>query len=52
LVYLYFPETNQRTLEKITAAFGDKVVDVEASELATDRLALETKAGVERVEEL
>jgi hypothetical protein len=52
LIYLYFLETNQRTLEEVAAAFGDKVVDVEASQLAADRLALETKAGVERVEEL
>jgi hypothetical protein len=52
LIYFYFPETNQRTLEEIAAAFGDKVVDVGESQLASDGLALEMKAGVERVEEL
>lgn len=52
LIYFYFPETNQRTLEEIAAAFGDKVVDIESSELAAHGLALETKAGIEKVEEL
>ncbi|KAG8625774.1 hypothetical protein KVT40_006175 [Elsinoe batatas] len=28
LVYFYFPETNQKTLEEIAAAFGDKVVEI------------------------
>ncbi|KAF4549589.1 Sugar (and other) transporter-like protein 65 [Elsinoe fawcettii] len=27
LVYFFFPETNQKTLEEIAAAFGDKVVE-------------------------
>ena len=52
IIYFYFPETNQRTLEEIAAAFGDKVVEVEDSQLVADGLALEMKAGVERVEEL
>lgn len=30
--YLCFPETKNRTLEEVAAAFGDKVVDVPASE--------------------
>ena len=52
LVYFYFPETNGRTLEEIAAAFGDKVVEVGDSQLAADGLALETKAEIERVEEI
>ena len=52
LIYFYFPETNQRTLEEIAAAFGDDVVEVGESQLAADGLALQSKAGVERVEGL
>ena len=28
LIYLYFPETNQKTLEEIAASFGDRLVDI------------------------
>jgi hypothetical protein len=52
LIYFYFPETNQKTLEEIAAAFGDKVVEVEHSQLAVTGLALESKGGVERVESM
>lgn len=52
LIYLYFPETNQRTLEEIAAAFGDRVVEIEHSQLAADGLALEEKAAVERVDKV
>jgi len=33
LVYLYFPETKQKTLEEIAAAFGDRVVTAEELDL-------------------
>lgn len=31
IIYFFYPETNQKTLEEIAAAFGDKVVDLEIS---------------------
>jgi hypothetical protein len=27
IAYFYFPETKQKTLEEVAAAFGDRVVD-------------------------
>lgn len=50
IVYLYYPETKQRTLEEIAAAFGDKVVDVKDEEINTDALALDSKPKSDHVE--
>ncbi|KAL1958645.1 hypothetical protein VTO42DRAFT_3988 [Malbranchea cinnamomea] len=37
VAYFYFPETKQKTLEEIAAAFGDKVVLVADSEIAASK---------------
>ncbi|EPE02782.1 mfs monosaccharide transporter [Ophiostoma piceae UAMH 11346] len=49
-IYLWYPETKQKTLEEIAAAFGDKVVEVGANEMAAEELAMEggAKAGLEK----
>ncbi|ORY60645.1 general substrate transporter [Pseudomassariella vexata] len=39
--YLCFPETRRKTLEEIASAFGDKVVDVDAAQVARERLGLQ-----------
>ncbi|KAF7359490.1 MFS monosaccharide transporter [Mycena sanguinolenta] len=39
LVYFYYPETNQKTLEQIAAAFGDRVVDVDKPYVETEGAA-------------
>uniref|UniRef100_A0A093Y2V1 Sugar transporter STL1 n=1 Tax=Talaromyces marneffei PM1 TaxID=1077442 RepID=A0A093Y2V1_TALMA len=36
IAYFYFPETKQKTLEEIAAAFGDRVVEVEDVDVATE----------------
>lgn len=44
-IYKFFPETKQKTLEEIAAAFGDKVVEVGENEMAAEELAMEGNAG-------
>ncbi|KIW93898.1 uncharacterized protein Z519_05213 [Cladophialophora bantiana CBS 173.52] len=44
IIYLWFPETKQKTLEEIAAAFGDHVVEVEEREILAEEGALATKA--------
>ncbi|KAJ4305021.1 hypothetical protein N0V90_000550 [Kalmusia sp. IMI 367209] len=50
LVYLYFPETKQKTLEEIAASFGDKIVDVRETDVIAEQHVLEEKAGIAHVE--
>ncbi|KAF2721040.1 putative MFS monosaccharide transporter [Polychaeton citri CBS 116435] len=50
IAWFYFPETKQKTLEEVAAAFGDKVVLVTDNDVATEQTIFEEKAGVERVE--
>ncbi|KAH8703560.1 putative MFS monosaccharide transporter [Talaromyces proteolyticus] len=50
VAYFYFPETKQKTLEEIAAAFGDKVVDLEETDVAVEEAVMEAKAGAQHVE--
>ncbi|KAJ3544883.1 hypothetical protein NM208_g2804 [Fusarium decemcellulare] len=45
IVYFFYPETKQKTLEEIAAAFGDRVVEVEEIQMAQEAFAIEAKAG-------
>ncbi|KAI0451603.1 putative MFS monosaccharide transporter [Xylaria acuta] len=51
LIYFYFPETKQKSLEEIAAAFGDRVVEVNERDIAVEGKVFDTKATVPRVEE-
>ena len=42
-------ETNQKTLEEIASAFGDRVVELEEQDVAAEEVAFD-KAGVAQVE--
>ncbi|EON95722.1 putative mfs monosaccharide transporter protein [Phaeoacremonium minimum UCRPA7] len=44
IIYFYYPETNQKTLEEIAAAFGDHVVEVDEQEIVAEGVAMESKA--------
>jgi hypothetical protein len=50
LIYLYFPETKQRTLEEIAASFGDEVVEVDESQMVAQAIAVEEKIGTQQIE--
>ncbi|EXJ95543.1 hypothetical protein A1O1_00665 [Capronia coronata CBS 617.96] len=52
IAYFYFPETKQKSLEEIAAAFGDKVVLVDETTLAVEEAVMEAedKAGEMQVE--
>lgn len=50
-MYLYFPETKQKTLEEIAAAFGDKVVEIEETEVAAEGEIMKEKACIAHVEQ-
>ncbi|KAI1813194.1 putative MFS monosaccharide transporter [Poronia punctata] len=45
LIYLYFPETKQKSLEEIAAAFGDRVVDVDERDVKANVGLREEKMG-------
>ncbi|KAI8946660.1 putative MFS monosaccharide transporter [Xylaria longipes] len=51
LVYFYFPETKQKSLEEIAAAFGDRVVEVNEHDIAVEGEIFDTKATVSHIEE-
>ena len=51
MAYLYFPETRRRTLEEVAAAFNDKVVLVEETDVAVEQDVLEGKATTAQVEQ-
>ncbi|KAI1329702.1 putative MFS monosaccharide transporter [Xylariaceae sp. FL0255] len=36
LIYFYFPETKQKSLEEIAAAFGDRVVELDETEIVAE----------------
>ncbi|TVY81320.1 hypothetical protein LSUE1_G001170 [Lachnellula suecica] len=50
LAYFYFPETKQKTLEEVAAAFGDRVVLLTEREIGAEEKKLEDKARAEQVE--
>jgi len=50
IAYFYFPETKQKTLEEVAAAFGDKVVLVSDREVVDEQAILEGKAGFGHLE--
>ncbi|OAP57356.1 hypothetical protein AYL99_08094 [Fonsecaea erecta] len=44
IIYFYYPETKQKTLEEIAAAFGDEVVEVDvAQDTLGGKVAIEAK---------
>ncbi|KAJ6455872.1 general substrate transporter [Mycena sanguinolenta] len=43
VVYFYYPETNQKTLEEIAAAFGDCVVEVDKNFVAAEGAAFHNR---------
>lgn len=45
MAYLYFPETRLKTLEEIAAAFGDKVVLVDAQSVEVEHQKMTGKQG-------
>lgn len=45
MAYLYFPETRLKTLEEIAAAFGDKVVLVDAQSVEVEQRKMTGKQG-------
>lgn len=48
VAYFYFPETRQKTLEEVAAAFGDKVVLVNENEVEQQKM--QRKADDEHIE--
>ncbi|KAI0196960.1 putative MFS monosaccharide transporter [Astrocystis sublimbata] len=50
LVYLYFPETKQKSLEEIAAAFGDQVVEVNEHDVMVKGEVCDAKATVSHME--
>lgn len=46
-IYMFFPETKQKTLEEIAAAFGDRVVQVDEDAMAAEETAMDGKVDVE-----
>ncbi|KAI1623613.1 MFS transporter [Exophiala viscosa] len=50
MAYLYFPETKQKTLEEIAAAFGDKVVLLDENEVVVEGAAMQDKVDAVQVE--
>ncbi|KAI1339773.1 solute carrier family 2 [Xylariaceae sp. FL0016] len=44
IAWLYYPETRRKTLEEIAAAFGDKVVEVDQSQLEREEAVLAKKS--------
>ncbi|KAL5084641.1 hypothetical protein Trisim1_011548 [Trichoderma cf. simile WF8] len=51
IIYFYYPETNQKTLEEIAAAFGDRVVEVDEQEVVAEGVAFEGKASAGHIED-
>lgn len=49
VAYFYFPETRQKTLEEIAAAFGDNVVLVDEASIEVEHQKMEAKAGEYRI---
>ncbi|CAC9885210.1 unnamed protein product [Aureobasidium pullulans] len=52
IAYLYFPETRQKTLEEIAAAFGDKVVTLTERDIAIEEAIAEDKNVSEHMEDV
>ncbi|WPH00512.1 putative MFS monosaccharide transporter [Acrodontium crateriforme] len=50
MAYLFFPETKNKTLEEIAAAFGDKLVTLTDNDYAIEQTNFEEKAAVSHVE--
>ncbi|KAI0160433.1 putative MFS monosaccharide transporter [Xylariaceae sp. FL1272] len=51
LIYLYFPETKQKSLEEIAAAFGDRVVELDEHDITVEGEIFGAKVTVSHVEE-
>jgi hypothetical protein len=50
IIYFYYPETKQKTLEEIAQAFGDKIVEVPLDSVRAEGIVLEEKANTVRLE--
>jgi len=50
MAYFYFPETKQKSLEEVAAAFGDKVVLPDANGLKTEEAIFKAKTDHQQVE--
>lgn len=48
----WFPETKNKTLEEIAAAFGDKVVTLTEQDVATETAVFKAKAKTEYGEDI
>lgn len=54
IAYFYFPETKQKTLEEVAAAFGDRVVDQDegvkrATSIVAQSQHIESSSGPAKV---
>ncbi|KAI1246232.1 hypothetical protein MGN70_013129 [Eutypa lata] len=47
IIYFYYPETKQKTLEEIAAEFGDKVVEVDEREIVAREVAFDAEKASE-----
>ncbi|KAL2107132.1 hypothetical protein VUR80DRAFT_5659 [Thermomyces stellatus] len=45
IVYFFYPETKQKTLEEIAAAFGDEVVEVEGHQVGMEGATIDSKGA-------
>jgi hypothetical protein len=50
MAYFFFPETKQKSLEEIAAAFGDKVVLPDENGLAVEEAIVKDKTDYQQVE--
>lgn len=50
MAYFFFPETKQKSLEEIAAAFGDKVVLPDENGLKTEEAIFNDKTDHQQVE--
>lgn len=52
MAYFFFPETKQKSLEEIAAAFGDKVVAPDDNNLKTEEAIFKGKRDADHEEEV
>lgn len=52
MAYFFFPETKQKSLEEIAAAFGDKVVAPDENNLKTEEAIFKGKTNADHEEEI
>jgi len=52
IAWFFFPETKQKTLEEIAAAFGDRVIDLAEGDITTEGADIEEKGRLEQIEKV